>query len=132
MSLATDLTACQQRLQEAGKKASAEARKVRGLVSVEIYDELMLQLCGVAACANELKILIGTLRMIGELEQRPPEVTAERLELFQGRRAEGEEWKPGGQECPHHLLLASLHRAGDHTLDEIDLSDRVDGEEVGA
>lgn len=121
MSLATDLTACQQRLQEAGKKASAEARKVRGLVSVEIYDELMLQLCGVAACANELKILIGTLRMIGELEQRPPEVTAESLELFQG-----------GQECPHHLLLASLHRAGDHTLDEIDLSDRVDGEEVGA
>ena len=129
MSLATDLTACQQRLQEAGQKASAECRRLKGIAPAEIYDELMLQLCGVAACANELKTLLGTLRMIGELEQRPPEVTAERLELFQGRRAEGEEWKPGGQECPHHLLL---HRAGDHTLDEIDLSDRVDGEEVGA
>lgn len=111
MSLATDLTQCQERLAEAGLKASAEARKLRGRVPVEIYDELMLQLCGIAAGANELKTYLGSLRMIGELEQRPPPVTAESLELFQG-----------GQECPRALLLASLHRAGDHSLDADDSS----------
>lgn len=108
MSLATDLTACQQRLQEAGRKASAEARRMRGLVPAEMYEELMLQLCAVAAGANELKTYLGSLRMIGELEQRPPPVTAEMLELYPGR---------GGQECPRSLMLASLHRAGDHSLD---------------
>lgn len=87
MSLAADLTQCQQRLQEAGLKASAEARKLRGLVPVEIYDELMLHLCGIAAGANELKIYLGAMRMTGELEQRPPPVTVETLELAQcGRR----------------------------------------------
>lgn len=88
MSLATDLTQCQQRLQEAGLKASAEARKLRGRVPVEIYDELMLALCAVAAGANELKVYLGSLRMIGELEQRPPPVTAESLELAQCIRRE--------------------------------------------
>lgn len=88
MSLATDLTQCQARLAEAGRKASAEARRLRGLVPVEIYDELMLQLIAVTAGANELKTYLGSLRMMGELEQRPPPVTAESLELAQCIRRE--------------------------------------------
>ena len=69
MSLAMQLTQCQARLQEAGREASAAARKLRGLVPVEMYDELMLQLCGVAACATDLKVILGTMRMIAELSQ---------------------------------------------------------------
>jgi hypothetical protein len=83
MSPAMQLTQCQARLQEAGREASAAARKLRGLVPVEMYDELMLQLCGVAACATDLKVILGTMRMIGELEQRPAPVTTETLELSQ-------------------------------------------------
>lgn len=112
MSLSIDLTQCQARLQEAGREASAVARRLRGQVPVELYDELMLQLCGVAACANDLKVLLGSLRMIGELEQRPAPVTAETLELHPGAD------RRGGQECPRSLMLASLHRAGDHSLDD--------------
>lgn len=81
MSLAIDLTQCQARLAEAGQKASAEARKLKAVAPPAVYEELMLQLCAVSACANGLKILLGSLRMIGELEQRPPEVTADTLEL---------------------------------------------------
>lgn len=81
MSLAIDLTQCQARLAEAGRKAAAEARRLRPVAAPGVYDELMLQLCVVTACANELKLLLGSLRMIGELEQRPPEVTAKTLEL---------------------------------------------------
>jgi hypothetical protein len=131
MSLAMDLTACQQRLQEAGQKASEEMRKLKSVAAPTIYAELQLHLCNVASEVNKLKVLLGSLRMIGELEQRPPAVTAESLELFQGGERSSFA-KASEEKCPHHLLLASLHRAGDHTLDEVDLSDRVDGEEEAA
>lgn len=114
MSLATDLTQCQQRLQEAGLKASAEARKLRGLVPVEIYDELMLQLCGIAAGANELKIYLGSLRMMGELEQRPPPVTAESLELSQCIRREPA--PPSERDFEH--FKHDLAVIGDDTFEE--------------
>lgn len=81
MSVATDLTANQQRLTEAGQRASAEARKLKGIAPPEVVNELLLQLCIVASESNMLKSLLGSLRMMGELEQRPPPVTAERLEL---------------------------------------------------
>lgn len=81
MSLAIEITRCQERLQEAGRKASAECRRLREIVPAEMYDELMLQLCVFASETNQLKVLLGSLRMIGELEQRPPPVTAESLEL---------------------------------------------------
>lgn len=81
MSLAIDLTQCQARLAEAGQKAAAEARKLKPVAPPAIFDELMLHLCAITAGGHELKMLLGSLRMIGELEQRPPEVTAETLEL---------------------------------------------------
>ena len=68
MSLAADLTQCQQRIAEAGRKASAEARRFKGIAAVEVYDEMMLHLIAVTAGANELKTLLGTMRLIGELE----------------------------------------------------------------
>lgn len=105
MSLATDLTQCQERLVESGRRASAEVRRLKGTAPAPVYDELMLQLCNVTAEANRLKALLGTLRMLGELEQRPPVVKVEDLELFEHRAV------------PMDALLASLHRAGDHTLD---------------
>lgn len=106
MSLATDLTQCQARLAEAGRKASAATRKLRELVPVEIYDELMLQLCGIAAGANELKVYLGSLRMIGELEQRPPPVTAESLELAQcGRRRSAHPSERDFEHFKHDLVV---------------------------
>lgn len=110
MSLATDLTQCQQRLADAGRKASAQCRRLRGVAPVEIYEELMLELCVFASETNQLKALLGALRMTGELEQRPPPVTAESLELFQDARS----MEPGTRE----QFIKSLHRCGDHSLDE--------------
>lgn len=117
MSLTTDLTQCQARLAEAGRKASAEVRKLKTTAPAVILNELLLQLCVFASETNQLKALLGALRMTGELEQRPLPVTAESLELSQCVRR-GTEATPGGQECPRSLLLASLHRAGDHSLDD--------------
>ena len=118
MSLATDLTQCQQRLLEAGIKASAEARKLRGQVPVEIYDELMLHLCGIAAGANELKIYLGAMRMTGELEQRPPPVTAESLELAQCVRRDRDDRLDGidVSETTRRAFAHQLEMIGDDTL----------------
>jgi len=73
MSLTTDLTQCQARLAEAGLRASAEARKLKGVAPVTVMNELLLQLCVIASEANQLKTLLGVMRMTGELEQRPGE-----------------------------------------------------------
>lgn len=81
MSLATDLTDCQKRLSEAERATSAELRRLRNIVPPAVYNEMQAQLCIVASEGNRLKMLLGSLRMIGELEQMPPPVTADRLEL---------------------------------------------------
>ena len=81
MSLATDLTRCQERLAGAELKASAEARKLKAVAPPVVYSELMLQLCNVAAEVNRFHNLLGSMRMAGDLEQRPPPVTVESLEL---------------------------------------------------
>ena len=87
MSVAIELTQCQERIAQAGKTASATVRRLKPLLPVAAFDELMLAHCAVAAGALEFKVLLGSLRMMGELEQRPPEVTAESLERAQcGRR----------------------------------------------
>jgi hypothetical protein len=128
VSLALDLTQCQQRLAEAGRKASAEARRLRSIAPPPVYDELMLQLCAVAACATELRICLGGLRMIGELEQMPPPVTTESLELAScvpvvpmlvGFSDRGDLIDQIDEsEATRARFVQSMHRAGDHTLDE--------------
>ena len=81
MSLAIDLTNCQSRLAESGRGASAAVRKLKGLVPPAVFDELMLRHCEIAAECTQFKMLLGVMRMTGEMEQRPPEVTTESLEL---------------------------------------------------
>ena len=81
MSLAIDLTTCQSRLAESGRAASALVRELKGKILPAVYDELMLRMCEIAAEYNQFKVLLGVMRMAGEMEQRPPEVTVERLEL---------------------------------------------------
>lgn len=81
MSLAIDLTTCQQRIAVACIQASAEARKLKAVAPHAVINELMLQLCIIASESNNFKSLLGSLRMCGDLEQIPPPVTVERLEL---------------------------------------------------
>ncbi len=81
MSLATDLTSNHTRLKESGQEASEMLRGVKRILPAEIYNELQLQLINIASETTKLGMNLGALRMIGELDQRPPEVTAERLEL---------------------------------------------------
>lgn len=121
MSLAADLTQCQQRLAEAGRKASAEARRLKGIAAVEVYDELMLQLIAVTAGANELKTLLGSMRMIGELEQRPTPVTVETLELAQCGRRDGVD-RDGIDlsETTRRAFAHQLEMIGDDTLADQD------------
>jgi hypothetical protein len=116
MSLAIDLTDCQRRLSEGQKAISAELRKLRDVVPPAIYGMMQAHLCSVASETNRLKVLLGSLRMIGELEQMPPPVTLERLELAK---------------CVASVPMLPLHeirdesaafarelaRAGDDTLD---------------
>ncbi len=124
MSLAIDLTRCQERLLEAEQKASAEARLLKAVAPPAIYNELMLQLCVVAACGNDLKTILGAMRMCGDLEQRPAEVTAETLEL--GRYAvpmglceqarKVKMWPERGIEQPPPREVWKLRAAADGTL----------------
>lgn len=81
MSLAIDLTNNQVEIEKAEREASALLRRSRNVIPSAIYAELQLKLCTIAVEGTRLKTNLGTLRMIGELEQRPPEVKAENLEL---------------------------------------------------
>lgn len=115
MSLAMELTNCQARLAESGRKASAEARKLKGLVAPSVFDELMLQLCIFAAESNALKAMLGSLLMMGELEQMPPAVTADSLELAECMRrdlVDGMDVSEGTRRAFAH----QLEMIGDDTL----------------
>lgn len=83
MSLATDLTSNQQRLSEAERDASALLRRCKAVIPPEVYTGLQLHLIVIASETTKLKINLGAMRMTGELDQQPPPVTAERLELAQ-------------------------------------------------
>ncbi len=118
MSLAIDLTQCQERIAQAGKAASATVRRLKTLLPTVAYDELMLAHCAVAASAVELKTLLGTLRMIGELEPRPPAVTAERLELASCVRASDLIDRIDESEGTRRAFAHELAMIGDDTLSD--------------
>lgn len=69
--------------------------------------EMRAVLCGLSATANKIKSLTAAARMAGMVD--PASVPVEALELHPVQRPD-----------PHQreLLLAGLHRAGDHTLDD--------------
>lgn len=81
MSLATELTDCCTRLLKAERAVSAEVRALKGRVPEMAYGRLQAELCVLTSEANRVKIALGVARMTGELEQMPPPVTAETLEL---------------------------------------------------
>lgn len=125
MSLAIDLTDCQKRLSEAEKATSAELRKLRNVVPPAIYGMMQAHLCSVASETNRLKVLLGSLRMIGELEQMPPLVTTDGLELAAFVGGIGDLMDRGDlidqideSEATRARFVQSMHRAGDHTLDK--------------
>ena len=117
MSLAIDLTTCQQRLAVACIQASAEARKLKSVAPAAVYEELMLQLCIFAAESNALKALLGSLRMMGEMEQRPPPVTAEMLELATCVRASDLIDRIDESERTRKAFAHELEMIGDDTME---------------
>ena len=81
MSLAIDLTNNQMQIEKGEREASALLRRYKAAIPPEVYTELQLKLMGIASEATKFKINLGVLRMTGEMEQRPPAVTVETLEL---------------------------------------------------
>lgn len=111
MSLTTDLTSNQEEIQNAEREASALLRRARALLPPALYNELQLKMCIIASEATKLEMNLGAMRMIGELEQQPPPVTVETLELT--------------QYVPRHALrdesaafARELKKIGDDTLTE--------------
>lgn len=72
--------------------------------------EIGLRCIDILARLNDLEAGAAAKRMIAEEEPLTAQRPVSELELFTGQA--------GGRECPRHLLLQSLHRSGDHTLDE--------------
>lgn len=81
MSLAIDLTSNQVEIEKAERAAAELLRGLKGRIPAEFYSQIQVQHCIIASEATKLKTNLGALRMMGELEQRPPPVTAESLEL---------------------------------------------------
>lgn len=71
----------------------------------QIIGEMKAVICGLTAEGNMIKVLTGAGMMAGMIE--PTALPVETLELH-----------PVNQDRTHDLFLASLHRAGDHTLDD--------------
>jgi len=116
MSLATELTQCQGTIMDAERAASARLRGLKGMVPPEIYSELQVQLIIIASEATRLKVCLGSLRMIGALEQRPAPVTVESLELaaFCGRSDHG--LAPAATERDFEHFKRDLAVIGDDTF----------------
>lgn len=124
MSLAIGLTKNQAEIEAAEREASAMLRQARNVIPPAIYAELQLKLCLIASEGLKLKTNLGALRMTGDLEQRPPEVRAETLELaeFAYKMSPGapmfpEMGREGGPIFWGEHSRAFL-AAGDRTLDE--------------
>lgn len=81
MSLAIALTDNQQRIIDAERCASQLLRNARNVIPAAVYSDLQVQLCIMASEGEKLRVNLGALRMLGELDQQPPPVTADRLEL---------------------------------------------------
>lgn len=81
MSVAIDLTNNRKRILEAEQEASRLLRAARGGVPPMVYADLQVQLCIIASEVEGMKVNLASLRMIGELDQVPPPVTVDRLEL---------------------------------------------------
>lgn len=114
MSLAIDLTNNQAEIEKAEREASALLRRYKAVMPPMLYSELQLKLCVIASEGTKLKGNLGTLRMIGELEQRPPAVTVETLEL-----AEFVPMVPGHPIRDESAAFArELEQIGDDTLIE--------------
>jgi len=86
------------------------------LVSCHSADEAQLAigemravLCGLSATANRIKAYVAAARMVGMVESLS--VDAESLELHPVNRPDPRQ---------RELMLATLHRAGDHTQDPED------------
>lgn len=129
MSLAIDLTTNQVEIEKAEREASALLRRARNVIPPAIYNELQLKMCIIASEGTRLKTNLGTMRMIGELEQRPPEVRTETLELA--------EFVPVVPLFPEHAIedhrarfALELAQIGDDTLLEVDRNVSVDGKGV--
>jgi len=116
MSLAIDLTTNQVEIEKAEREASALLRRARNVIPPAIYAELQLKLCLIASEGLKLKTNLGALRMMGELEQRPPEVRVESLELS--------EWCWGPLKRQDKAFAEQLKRIGDDTLDPEPIFDR--------
>lgn len=81
MSLAIDLTNNHTEIEKAEREVSALLRQYKSVLPAVIYNELQLKLCVIASECTKLKGNLGSLRMIGEMAQRPAAVTVETLEL---------------------------------------------------
>lgn len=125
MSLVDDVEKSYTRLAAAGPKVSALVRLLKGRIPVQIYDDLLTELCGVAAGTNELKIALGVARMVGEVEQRPPPVTTERLELAacMPLPRKVDPFPAHAVEAPGPDYWRTLRRAGDDTLQDAEEND---------
>lgn len=125
-SLHAEIGLCSDRLIAAVGGASAKLRQVRASLPADLYTGVMLDLCALANESQRLKMLLGTLRMVGGSAPRPIPTRVEDLELFghEGMRHEaGAPHGTGGapvaplQRSLSAEELESLHRAGDRTLD---------------
>ena len=132
MSLAVELTDCSTRLLKAERSVSAEVRALRGRIPDAVYGRLQTELCVLTSETNRVKILLGSMRMIGDLEQIPPPVTVESLELAECvRKAPMLPAHPLRDERDRFAL--ELRHIGDDTLDsetQIDRHVSVDGKET--
>ena len=147
MSLAIDLTDSCDRMLKAERALSAEVRALRGVIPDVVYGRVQAALCEVTSEANRVKITLGAMRMAGDLDQRPAPVTAESLELAgfhvptdatgavefiptpSPPPALREHVMQKASQCGHTgtsfvLLRASLRRAGDDSLDDIEEGER--------
>ena len=92
------------------KLATKLSGMVRGIQTTtpEAKSAVLVEMAGLHADLNRLQSLVAAAGMVGTLQAKPT-VKAEELELHPAHA--------GHDERQRELMLASLHRCGDHTQD---------------
>lgn len=119
MTIPADMATCPDRMSELALQLRAHVQAIRAAhPSQAVLDEtagVVLVIAALGAESARMRALLAAARSTGQMEQQT--VAVETLELHPVN-IETRRLGDGETRREHELMIETLHRAGDHTLDE--------------
>lgn len=120
MTIPADMATCPDRMSELALQLRAHVQAIRAAhPSQAVLDEtagIVIVIAALGAESARMRALLAAARSTGQMEHQTVAVETLELHPVNVARRGVDELRSGGDR-EHELMLESLHRAGDHTLD---------------